>query len=141
MPSKYAVFYGFPYYRIESLLPAQSNQRSSSPCSMMTNIVGVTESTATILPSLVIARPATISMYLIAIFRTKWPCLVKICILLLSLPRSQTTNFPLVFITATFLGKTIYIIVKMSNNDWFMYFTSSVSKNRIKWLIVYSTIG
>ena len=34
---------------------------------------------------------------------TKCPCLVKICILLLSLPRSQTTNFPLLFITATFL--------------------------------------
>ena len=54
-------------------------------------------------PSLVMAKPATISMYLMAIFLTKWPCLVKICILDLSFPRSQTTNFPLVFITATFL--------------------------------------
>ena len=83
--------------------PAQSNHRSSSPCSMMTNIVGVTESTATMFPSLVIARPATISMYLMAIFLTKWPCLVNICILLRSLPRSQTTNLPVDFITATFL--------------------------------------
>ena len=29
---------------------------------------------------------------------------MKICILLLSLPRSHTTNLPLLFITATFLG-------------------------------------
>ena len=60
------------------------------------------------------ARPATISIYLMAIFLTKCPCLVKICIRDRSLPRSQTTNFPLVFITATFLIFS-FIMIPSSN--------------------------
>lgn len=42
----------------------QSNQLSSSPLSEITKTVGDTESTATMCPWLLTAKPATISMYL-----------------------------------------------------------------------------
>jgi hypothetical protein len=42
----------------------QSNQLSKSPLSEMTNTVGDTESTATMCPCELTARPATMSMYL-----------------------------------------------------------------------------
>lgn len=103
----------------------QSNQWTKSPSSDIMKTVGETLSTATICPWLVTASPATMSMYLenkqkiicfysqtiflflfylMAIFFTKCPFLVNICMRDLSLPRSQTTNRELVLITATLRG-------------------------------------